>query len=301
MVPDHAAAADLRTTRQAIAAQAVVALPVDGGTINVAFVGFESGRDQALALDWIRNSAAAVSGYFGKFPVARVDILVVAEPGGRVGHATTWGYQGSTIRIGVGRDTGPAAFADDWVLVHEMTHLALPDLPADQLWALEGSATYVEPIARAATGQLDPAHVWRDMIKGMPQGLPEAGDEGLDNTHSWGRTYWGGALYYLAADISIRKQTNGRFGLRDALRAINHASGGNSANWTMAKFVAVGDRATGTNVLAGLYAEMGNSPDRIDLDWLFAMLGVDIVDDQVRFDDKAELATIREAITTREP
>jgi len=34
--------------------------------------------------------------------------------------------------------------------------------------------------------------------------LPAAGDRGLDFTPSWGRTYWGGALFCLLADIEIR-------------------------------------------------------------------------------------------------
>jgi hypothetical protein len=33
--------------------------------------------------------------------------------------------------------------------------------------------------------------VWGDMLRDMPQGLPHAGDRGLDHTHTWGRTYGG--------------------------------------------------------------------------------------------------------------
>lgn len=295
-----ATAADLRSTRAEIAAQSPTLLTVSGRTIAVSFADGAPGMARAPVLAWVKQSAETVAAYFGDFPVTAVSILIVAEPGERIGHATTWGYDGSTIRIGVGRGAGAAAFADDWVLVHEMVHLALPDLPPDQLWALEGSATYVEPIARAAAGRLDPAIVWRDMLAGLPKGLPDANDQGLDHTHSWGRTYWGGALFYLAADIAIRKETDGRFSLQDALRAINRASGGNSAQWTMAQFVDVGDRATGTKVLAGLYEEMRANPDRIDLDWLFALLGVRLVNNAVVFDNRVDLAAIRTAITARQ-
>ena len=62
------------------------------------------------------------------------------------------------------------------------------------------------------------------MVDGMPQGLPAAGDQGLDNTHIWGRTYRGGAMFCLLADIEIRKQTGNAKGLLDALRAINRAA-----------------------------------------------------------------------------
>jgi hypothetical protein len=193
-------------------------MSVGGGHLEVAFAdGFVPQKRDAV-LTWVKRSAETVSQYFGRFPVDRVTILVVAEPGGRVGHATTWGYGGATIRIAVGRDAQSQAFRDDWVLVHEMTHLALPGLPDEQLWALEGNATYVEPIARAQAGQLDPHEVWGEMLRAMPKGQPQRSDLGLDRTHSWGRTYWGGALFYLLADVEIREETNNHFSLRDALR-----------------------------------------------------------------------------------
>ena len=43
------------------------------------------------------------------------------------------------------------------------------------------------------------------MVRDMPKGLPQAGDEGLDNTDTWGRKYWGGAMFCLFADVEIRK------------------------------------------------------------------------------------------------
>src|SRR5260370_11557077 len=89
----------------------------------------------------------------------------------------------------------------------------------------EGIDTYVEPIVRAYVGRLTCEQVWGDMVRDMPQGLPEAGDQGLDNTRTWGRTYWGGAIFCLLADIGIRKHTGNAKGLQDALRAINRAGG----------------------------------------------------------------------------
>jgi hypothetical protein len=41
------------------------------------------------------------------------------------------------------------------------------------------------------------------MVSGMPQGEPQRGDRGLDGTHTWGRTYWGGAMFCLLTDVEI--------------------------------------------------------------------------------------------------
>src|SRR5205085_2418134 len=109
----------------------------------------------------------------------------------------------------------------DWRMTHEIIHLAFPNMADEHRWIEEGISTYVEPVARAQAGQLPPEAVWKEFARDMPQGQPDSGDQGLDNTHTWGRTYWGGALFCLAADVQIREKTSNRKGLRDALRAIN--------------------------------------------------------------------------------
>ena len=287
----------LRQVRAGLRTDPAIVERIGGGTVRIVFADGAAGLERAPVLDWIKGSAETVSHYFGRFPVTSVSILVVAQDGDRVGHATTWGYDGSTIRIGVGRSAGTSAFARDWVLVHEMTHLALPNLPDNQVWALEGSATYIEPIARAQRGKLTAVQVWIGMAQGLPNGLPKAGDRGLDHTPTWGRTYWGGALFYLLADVRIRRATGNLKGMQDAFRAINRASGGNGSEWTMDRVVATGDAATGTDVLTRLYAEMRDDPVPVELDGLFAELGVHNSGGAVTFDDRAPESAIRRAIT----
>src|SRR5258706_6075672 len=163
----------------------------------------------------------------------------------------------------------------------------------------EGLATYVEPVARVQAGQLTAEKIWRDMLQDMPKGLPAPGDRGLDNTHTWGRTYWGGALFYLLADVRIRERTGNQAGLQDALRAIV-ANGGNVEDSSdVRRTLAMGDKAVGTNVLADLYDEMRDAPVAPDLAQLWRRLGVKLTGNVVEFDDAAPLAAIRQAITAK--
>jgi predicted metalloprotease with PDZ domain len=131
----------------------------------------------------------------------------------------------------------------------------------------------------------------------MPQGEPQPGDQGLDRTHTWGRTYWGGAMFCLVADVEIRQQTHNRLGLQDALRAIVAAGGTIDHNWTLPQALAVGDQATGTHVLTDLYAQWKDTPVQYDLPTLWAQLGIRTTSDGIEFSDTAPLANIREAIT----
>jgi hypothetical protein len=273
-------------------------LTIGGGEIDVVFADGAPGLDRGPVMGWIRTSAEAVTRYFGKFPVAKVGILVIATDSARIEGGTTFGFAGSAIRVLVGRGAGAETFARDWKMVHEMVHLALPVImPMDSgAWMMEGSATYIEPIARAMAGQLGEAAVWSDSLDGMPKGQPRTGDGGLDQHPDWGRTYWGGATFWLLADVALRERTGGRFGLIDALRAVNRESGGNGAEWSERRVIETGDKATATHVLSELYDRMKDDPVTVDLDGLFGRLGVSRRDGQVVFDEQAPEAAIRRAI-----
>lgn len=280
----------------AASAQAEERIAVPGGTIAVEIARAAPALDRGALLDWVRQAAGAVAGFYGRFPVTETRLVVTPIAGRGVSGGRTWADDGGLIRIRVGESTTAEDYANDWVLVHEMTHLALPSLPAEQEWLEEGLATYVESLARAQAGRLPDEVVWAGFVRGMPNGLPQAGDRGLDRTHTWGRTYWGGALFCLLADLEIRRQTGNRRGLQDALRAIL-ASGSMETESTVEPVLAVGDRATGVTVLASLYARMKDTPAPTDLDALWGRLGVIRQGQTVRFDELAPDAAIRRSLT----
>jgi predicted metalloprotease with PDZ domain len=263
--------------------------------IGIAPGTFEAG--EAAVNEWIVSAVDVVSRYYGRFPVSRALLLVVPSDDSGFGYGKTLGNGGASIVVPVGAKTTRAALADDWVLVHEMIHLAFPDLPRDKLWLSEGLATYVEPLARARTRRLSAEAVWSGLVHGLPNGLPAEGDQGLDRTHTWGRTYWGGALFCFLADMQIRKRTANRRSLDDAVRAILEQGGDATTRWEISRVLEVGDRATGVPVLSELYGKMATSPYPVDLGQLFAELGVMAAGKGVKFDDSAPLASIRRAMT----
>jgi hypothetical protein len=272
-------------------------IEVPGGVVHVAFAPGEMALPKEKILDWVRMSAKAVSTYYGHFPVKSVKLLLVPVDGSGVRGGTTWGYRGAAIRVPLGRDSSEDSLRRDWVLVHEMVHLALPDLDERYSWLSEGLAVYVEPIARTQAGDLTPKEIWLAMMRDMPKGLPQSGDEGLDNTDTWGRKYWGGAMFALFADVEIRTRSHNKFGLQDAMRGVLAAGGNHEQDWSIQRVLTTADKTVGLDALTALHDKWGSKAVTPDLDSLWRDLGLKTHEGGLDFDDTAPLADIRKSIT----
>lgn len=278
---------------------------IGGATIQVDFAPGPLDLPQAQYIAWAERAATAVATYYGRYPVPRDRILIRPVPDAAgVLSGTTWGDVGGTPAfhfMRVGQHTTADQLTLDWTMTHEMVHAAFPSQTDEHHWIEEGIAVYVEPVARVQAGFLRAEQIWSDMMRDMPKGDPQSGDQGLDRTHTWGRTYWGGAQFCLLADVQIREQTHNRKGLQDALRGILAAGGAIDQNWPLEKALRIGDQATGTHVLEQLYQQMGDQPVAVDLGALWKKLGVVRNGDGTRFDDSAPEADIQIAITRAAP
>jgi predicted metalloprotease with PDZ domain len=248
-------------------------------------------------VEWVRRGAAAVSTYLGRFPVKHLVLRVHGGGEEAVGEGVTHGSM--SIDVTLGRNAQEADLKGDWVLTHEMFHLAFPTLDDRRLWMMEGLSDYLEPVARARAGQWSAKDVWLEFVQGLPQGLPGPGEGGLDGSRRRERIYWGGNIYWLLADVQIRIRTDNRRGLEDVIRTILNQGGTGGEDWPLERVLATGDEATGTTVLADLYKMLGQQRGDVDLDELWKKLGVRVSGDAVVFDDTARWAKYRVAITAR--
>jgi hypothetical protein len=267
-----------------------------GLTFAVATPALE--RDLPRIRDWVARAARAVSTYYGRFPVAHA-LVAVVEKGSGVHGKEMGGGGGASVLLEISRGADLAEPSIEWEATHEMVHLAVPNMERPHTWLTEGLATYVEPIARAQSGEVPASRVWRDALAGMPNGLPEKGDRGLDRTPTWGRTYWGGALFFLTADLEIARRSNGRQTLQTALRGALVAGADTTVDWTPERFFAAADRALGRSILLPQYRRWATTPVAVDLDDVWRRLGVSVGKDGVALDDRAPEAWVRRAVTRR--
>lgn len=280
------------------------AIDVAGAGLEVVVVGSGPPADDAALVGWVREASLDVAGILGAPVVPHALVVVEVHDGDGLSLLTALGNGGASIHAPVGRRTDPRILAGDWRMTHEFVHLGSPGLDRRHSWLSEGLATYLEPIARVRRGRLDARRMWRELVESLPLGQPAAGDAGLDRTPTWGRTYWGGALFCLVADVEARRRTDGRRSLLDAVRAVHRAGGDVRQRWSMLRLVEVGDAALGVPVLADLYATHRHRAVPVDLDGLWRDLGVVAAGggaprpgDDVAFDDAAPLAHVRRAIT----
>ena len=271
---------------------------VGGAQLVVGFAPGDIKLEKQKLLAWVDKSARALSVFYGRFPVKTARVLLVPDEGDKASGGQAFGNGGAAVRLLIGGDMTEDALKGDWQLPHEMVHLAFPTLQ-NALWLSEGLAVYVESIARAQAGDLTEEHIWSEFTKMMPTGLPKKGDKGLDDAKEQGRVYWGGATFWLLADLEIRKRSQGRFGLQDALLGVQAAGGNYEQVWSIERTLTVADEATGQTVLKEMYEKWHATPVRPDLPALWRQLGVKVTGMTVQFDPSAPLAATRGAITTR--
>ncbi len=269
----------------------------DAPTLEIVVSGAEPSLGDARLSHWIHEAVENLRTFYDGYPVHHVLLIVHVQPGPRVGGATTMGNGGASIEVRFGEDATDHQVANDWILTHEMFHTAFPGLSREHHWAEEGMATYLEPIARARRGVVAGDEVWREWYESMPLGQPEPEDQGLDRTHTGGRTSWGGALFWFQMDIGARRASSNAKGIRDIFAQI-YRQADVAVRWPMTKVVRACDEASASDVASKLYAAHAEQPVKVDLDGLFRDLGVRMDAGALVFDDAAPLASIRKAMVT---
>jgi hypothetical protein len=243
-----------------------------GGSVEVAIAPDARAPSADAVRAWVQRCASAVAAYYGRAPLPRYAVIVLAGSRQAVGFGTAMGYGGGAILVWVSAHASARDLARSWVLVHEMVHLGFPNVPGRQNWMEEGLATYVEEVARVRAGWISGEEFWSDLRAGFPKGLLMRTESGLNDARRWGPLYWGGALFWFLADVELRERTGGAKGLEDALRGVLGKSGGIAAWWPPEKVVEAADAATGTRVLRDLYDRFGRAYLDVDLDAQWARL-----------------------------
>ena len=292
-----------RDARMAIGRFSVESIDLAGGRIRSALLPGQPDPDTAAMRRWVTSNARALVTTYGSLPVADLQLLVV--PIGRGGEPVPWGEVqrggGDAVHLYIDQRRSERAFMDDWVLVHELSHLLHPVIISEDRWLSEGIASYYQNVLRARAGMKSAESAWNKLhagfergIQGTPRGrsLAEV-SETMMQDRSFMRVYWSGAALALLADVELRQRSGGAQSLDTALAALRDCCLPADRSWTAHELMHRLDRLTGTEVFMGLYRTHVDSDEFPDLTGVYAELGLKPISaTRLRLDPTAPGATI---------
>jgi hypothetical protein len=250
-------------------------LSVPGARLEVALLGAPLAMGDPATLDWLRESASCVAKLFGRFPTDATVFVVPVHGASEVVFGRVMSLAGASVALLFGDETKASSAHENWVVVHELFHLGCPSFVGEGHWLEEGLATYYEPILRERAGWMSEAALWSHFAHEMPRGLRDPTDPpAIEERGDVDSTYWGGALFAFLADVRIRRATGNARSLDDVMRAVLAREGDATHASTVADFLRVGDEATGTRELTGVYESWAERGENADLGAIWRELGV---------------------------
>ena len=281
------------------------ALP--GGVLRVSILRGADAQQRQMLDAWFARVAQAVLGAYGRLPLPDVQVLMI--PVGARGHAVMFGQsirgEGNALQLLIDPSRPAAEFDDDWMAVHELSHLMHPYLGDRGSWLAEGLATYYQNVLRARGGLLTPAQAWDRLAEGFQRGAAVPSDVSLEqiaadmhHSHAFGRVYWAGAMFWLSVDRDLRRASAGKLGLDGVLARFRDCCLPAYREWQPQAFVARLDALAGTSLIGERYREFAAMREFPEWKKIFADLGIRNDGKHLQFDDNARDAKIRTAIMT---
>lgn len=186
--------------------------------------------EQHVLKIWITETAEALAGLVGEFPF-EVHVHFHALLFGRdhANQPVPWAHtqRGRTQGVHLHVDTrfGLEDLRHDWTAPHELSHLVLPYLGSANAWFSEGFASFMQYEVMVAAGVLSRAAAARHYEERIErarqryryphQPFADAAPR-LRAEGNYPTMYWGGAVYFLQADATLRLA--GHPGLLNLLR-----------------------------------------------------------------------------------
>lgn len=287
-------------------------MPIDvpGARLRLAVLDGNPPADVEGMRRWIEDAAQSIAAIYGRFPVPSPQVLVL--PGARAQEPTPWAY---VLRGGqaashfyVNQRRPVSEYVEDWTAPHELSHLLLPTIDSRDAWLSEGLATYYQNVSRVRSGAITAEDAWQRMHAGFRRGrdwgpkelsLAQA-TERMYREGGYMRVYWQGTALLLAADVELRRLSDGRQSLDTVLEAFGRCCLDPDPEWRARDVLARFDELSGTKVFTTLHDTQIEAPGFPDLSGLYRQLGLRALGGKLEVGE-GPLARIRDAIMARGP
>jgi hypothetical protein len=296
-------------------------IELPGGVLRLTILHGADAEQRTKLRDWLAHVSRAVLSAYGRLPLADVQVLmlpvnslgftqraaaaVAARP---VHFGQSIRGEGNALELLIDPTRPAAEFKDDWMAVHELSHLMHPYLGDRGSWLAEGIATYYQNILRARSGLLTSAQSWDRLQEGFQRGAAQTVEGTLEQVaadmhrnHAFQRVYWAGAAYWLTVDRDLRRASGGKLSMELALSRFRDCCLPSHREWSPQDFVAKLDALLGVQTFSQRYREFAGMRQFPDWKKLYADLGIRTDGEHLAFDADAVDAMAREAITAARP
>ncbi len=278
-------------------------LQEDGRELEITVSEAYSPAARVEVMDWIQSIADALRDVYGRWPRQRWAISV-SPAAASASDPIPWAqvHRGEVDRVEF--FTAPQASAAElkaaWTGYHELAHLLIPYRGWGDAWFNEGLASYYQNLLQARGGLIGEREMWQRLYDGFQRAIADADFDGqalaavseqMRRTGAFMRVYWSGAWYFLAADTRLRLQSGGRRNLDLALAELNACCA--DEQLSVPEMVRRLDELNRVILFQTLYHEVGASTRLPPFEPIFASLGIDVVDGQVRLQDAGPGARLR--------
>ena len=257
-----------------------LSIPAPGTQLRATIMPGFSDHARAQIAAWLERSAAIASLPGGVFPVPDAQVIVVPTSLSsfpiHFGHTGRSG--GASIVLFVPTDVEQVRLQDDWIAIHEFSHLWHPFIRREDAWLSEGLATYLQEVLRVRAGLLPAELAWQRLYEGAELGRDSARTlqeetRRMPFEHNYQRVYWAGAAIALMLDVELRQRSQGAVSLPQLLARLRSDARLFSRAVSAEELLRELDRLSGLPLCEALAARHvhGTLPD---LDGLYQQLGI---------------------------
>lgn len=260
-------------------------ITLPGGVLRLTILHGGDVTQRATLRKWFDHVSQAILSAYGRLPLPDVQVLMIPVDGhghGGVLFGQSVRGEGNSLQLLVDPSRPAEEFDDDWMAVHELSHLMHPYLGDRGAWLAEGLATYYQNVLRARAGMLTPAQAWGRLAEGFKRGASgqsadtlEDAAEHMHRTHAFQRVYWSGAAFWLTVDNDLRRTSGDKIGLDAVLGKFGACCLPAYREWRPEEFVARIDALAGTTLIEERYREFAARREFPDWTAVFADLGID--------------------------
>lgn len=284
---------------------------IAGTDLRIELLRVAEDIDAAPIVDWIQETAYNITLAYGRFPnpAARIVVFPIGNTPWPSDSPVLFGRVvrdgGETVELLIDSQQPMQSFYEDWTATHELSHMMLPYLRAEQRWIGEGFAQYYQNVLLARAGRYTENYAWQKLYDGLERGResvpglsPNAAASG-DERNSRMKIYWSGAALALMADVELRQRSHGKESLDTVLDQFQRCCLPSQRTWSGAELFTTFDSFLELPLFMNLYRQYADAAGFPNVRPLLGQLGVAVDDGEVRLRSDTELAEIRAALTAQ--